>query len=1226
MSQLVVVFTSNEVERKAVAKALMSAGLRPEDDFRSADGHVSYASASGRVVLVLTDEGGPATIKTVTSVLGSPEMRPLSAALFVGTAAAVKDVKVGDVVVADSTGFWETDQSEPRAEDSDPSLGTTGRKTPTQPCSQVFIAWASEMAHRGELFVGQISSAHRLIKRSDDELLKKIKTEFPRSIAYDMESGPFCYAATDFPVIQIGVVRGIMDEFDDRDLATKEQNKQIASERAAKVAVELLEKWIAKKIAETDSTPIAPPEVKRLVERFLSNRDQYESAAYNEATARTQFIDPFFKALGWDVDNSEGDTEDIKDVIYEDSVETRDGRKAPDYGFRIGGTKKFFVEAKRPSINVKESAKAAYQVRRYAWSAKLPISILTDFAELAVYDTRVLPKPGDHAAIARLLYFTVEEYVTRWPEIWNLLSRGKVRQGSLSQFEKKQLRGSISVDKAFLGEIESWRELLAANIVLRNAEIGQAELNFAVQQTIDRIIFLRICEDRGIEAYGELSGTLKGKVIYDDLLRLFQRADDRYNSGLFHFQNEKGREQDRDSLTPSLKIDNKVFKAILPRLYYPESPYEFKVLPADILGQVYEQFLGKSITMASDRGIVVEEKPEVKKAGGVVYTPTSVVDYIVEHTVGTMLRELQTIENVSGSAKGSHALRILDPACGSGTFLLAAYQRLLDWYLRYYRLDPLPWSRKRPARLRQNGENQEWVLTVAERRRILVKHIYGVDIDLQAVEVTKLSLLLKVLEGESGDTMGQTRELFQERALPDLDRNIRSGNSLVGADYESHRPSRLTYDLNEDLLISAFDWQSEFSEVFGRPDGGFDVVIGNPPYVLLQDGVRDDDQIAYFRGKYDVAAYKLDLYHLFVEKSFKLTRSDGLCSMITPANYLTNNYLDGFRRFMLERSGIEHITVIGEGVFSGRSVDTAIFVARVGRPTEGELCVTHVESGISGDWTPTSEVRLDVAQILKSESLLFTGSGDAQRDLMWKQLEACSTTLGEIASVNFGKQLRDRKKFVTDVVQVGTLDDVVPPHRPCYTGFNVSRYSVTWSGLACLDDPEARSGGCWDGDKQNATDKILTKQIGRYPDFGLDRLGFQCLNTMFMINTHNKKMYSAEFLLGYLNSTVVRAYWIDHFFDQRRTFPKIKGTYLKLLRVPLLDDSQEDRKWHDTIATQAKRLTDLHVDLDKATIAPTKARARSAILAAQGTIDRLVFDRLNWGTEEIQSISRACEE
>ena len=275
---------------------------------------------------------------------------------------------------------------------------------------------------------------------------------------------------------------------------------------------------------------------------------------------------------------------------------------------------------------------------------------------------------------------------------------------------------------------------------------------------------------------------------------MFHRADEKYNSGLFHFQDERGREPP-DELTPDLAIDDKVLKDIVRRLYYPESPYEFAALPADILGQVYEQFLGKVIRLTAGHRAKIEEKPEVRKAGGVYYTPTYIVDYIVENTVGKLV-EGKTAQEVGGltatfkEAKGGRPLRVLDPACGSGSFLIVAYQYLLDWYLKQYTEVDSPEKHSRGAEPRiyqvgretfgrgevrgretraqpaqQKASTGDWRLTTTERKRILLAHIYGVDIDYQAVEVTKLSLLLKALEGETKESVA--RMLFHKERATD---------------------------------------------------------------------------------------------------------------------------------------------------------------------------------------------------------------------------------------------------------------------------------------------------------------------------------------------------------------------------------------------------------------------------------------------------------------------------
>jgi hypothetical protein len=595
-----------------------------------------------------------------------------------------------------------------------------------------------------------------------------------------------------------------------------------------------------------------PDRVGELVDRFRFNQDAYRSQGYNETQTRQEFIDPLFEALGWDVYNRQHFAEPYKQVIFEDSIKVGGLTKAPDYCFRVGGQRKFFVEAKKPFHDLARDASLAFQLRRYAYSARLPLSILTDFEEFAVYDGLVEPKKNDSAGAARVLYLAYEEYVDRWAELAGVFSPEAIQRGSFDKFaeSRKAKRGTAPVDEAFLGDIEAWRYALARNIALRNPALTQRELNFAVGRTIDRIIFLRMCEDRGIEEYGRLAALQNGQNVYPRLCELYNRADERYNSGLFHFRAEKGR-SDPDELTPGLSIDDKVLKGILKRLYYPESPYEFSVLPAEILGQVYEQFLGKVIRLTPSHQAKVEDKPEVKKAGGVYYTPRYIVDYIVEHTVGELLKG-KTPRDVAGIGRHAHPLRILDPACGSGSFLIGAYQRLLDWHLEWYERNTVPLledgAKPESAALtrmfaQRSGARKElpihktagggWRLTTCERKRILLNSIYGVDIDPQAVEVTKLSLLLKVLEGETREVLERQQKMFHERALPDLASNIKCGNSLIGPDFYDGRQAGL-FDEDEVLRVNAFNWKVEFPGISGTDAPGFDAVIGNPPYIRIQ--------------------------------------------------------------------------------------------------------------------------------------------------------------------------------------------------------------------------------------------------------------------------------------------------------------------------------------------------------------------------------------------------------
>ena len=627
--------------------------------------------------------------------------------------------------------------------------------------------------------------------------------------------------------------------------------------------------------------------ISELVTRFGEQYASYKDAGYNETLTRRDFIDPFFKALGWDVDNENGYAESYREVIHEDRVRIGKATKAPDYSFRLAGGKRlFFVEAKKPSVAVKEEILPAYQVRRYGWSAKLPISIITDFEEFAIYDCTKKPYPDDKASVARIKYLTYTDYLPQFDFVWDTFSKERVLKGSFDKFiaGNASKRGTTAVDNDFLQSLDNWRTELATSISRSNKNLDEDEINFVVQQTLDRIIFLRIAEDRSVEPYGNLKSTIvplpkyktedgKTAYFYQNLLSVFRVAEDKYNSGLFDF--------DRDRVSKDVVIDNKVISTIINQLYYPESPYEFSVLSVEILGSAYEQFLGKTITIDKAHRAKIEEKPAVRKAGGVYYTPQYIVDYIVENTLGK-LAPLTTAEGYKKTTPGAVAkLSIVDPACGSGSFLIGAYQYLLTWHIDYYTAHP-------QDAIKDKAFTPTGVLSTSIKKQILLNNIYGVDIDVNAVEVTKLSLLLKCMEGETEASINSQMRLFNERVLPSLDNNIKSGNSLVDTDYYDTQ-----LDFGEEKKIKPFNWQRGFPQVY-KQGSGFDVVIGNPPYDVLEKERLGESIPHLALQKYiqispnynDALGGKLNLYRFFMVKAIQLTKIEGRFGMIVPSSIL----------------------------------------------------------------------------------------------------------------------------------------------------------------------------------------------------------------------------------------------------------------------------------------------------------------------------------------------------
>ncbi len=686
-----------------------------------------------------------------------------------------------------------------------------------------------------------------------------------------------------------------------------------------------------------------------LVERFTEQYDSYKKAGYNETLTRRDFIDPFFKALGWDMDNHNGYAEAYREVIHEDRVKVGKATKAPDYSFRLGGGKRlFFVEAKKPSVVIKDEIQPAYQVRRYGWSAKLSVSIITDFEEFAIYDCTKKPNPIDKASVARIKYITFKDYLKEFEFLWDTFSRERVLKGSFDKFVQGNAskKGTTTVDKEFLQSLDNWRTYLATSISWNNKDLDEDEINFVVQQTIDRIIFLRIAEDRSVEPYGNLKNALKQGDYYQNLYGIFKDADEKYNSGLFDFK--------KDKISRDLKIDNKVLKTVINQLYYPESPYEFSVLSVEILGSAYEQFLGKQIKVDKAHHARIEEKPEVRKAGGVYYTPQYIVEYIVKNTVGKL------VENKT--PKEINEIKIVDPACGSGSFLIGAYQYLLDWHKNYYS------NKGKPSKgNKDNPLTPEGNLTTAEKKRILLNNIFGVDVDVNAVEVTKLSLLLKCMEGETAASIANQFRLFNERVLPTLDSNIKDGNSLIDIDFYDGQ-----LDFGEEKKIKPFSWHKGFPEVFKQ--GGFDVVIGNPPYFSLD--IISNEQKNYFEKKYSsFATRQSNIYFFFIAKSNELLQDGGLLSFINERYYFNSKNAQKFRKFVLDNYQIEQIIDFKNiQIFEGVNTLTVINTFKKTK-YRGDVNVIQFEQ---------EERKLDEYKILESSLYkLFEVSQQSINELDW---------------------------------------------------------------------------------------------------------------------------------------------------------------------------------------------------------------------------------------------------
>ncbi|MHB8107673.1 MAG: Eco57I restriction-modification methylase domain-containing protein [Candidatus Cryosericum sp.] len=1013
----------------------------------------------------------------------------------------------------------------------------------------------------------------------------------------------------------------------------------------------------------------APDGLVQLIDRFKEHLEQYKGASYDEANTRTDFIDPLFELLGWDVANKAGYAEQYREVIREDKVSIEGGTKAPDYCFRIGGVRKFFVEAKKPSIDLRNDPSPAYQLRRYAYSAKLPLSILTDFQEFAVYDTRIKPSPNDGASAARIEYFTFEDYPGKWAFLTSTFSRDAILHGAFDKYveDTRNKHGTGEVDKEFLKLIDQWREKLARNIALRNRNLPLHQLNFAVQKTIDRIVFLRIAEDRGIDTYGNMHALLNGTNQYTRLLQLFTQADARYNGGLFNFA--------EDTLTPGLTVDDNIIKDIVRSVYYPQSPYEFSVLDVAILGNIYEQFLGKTIRLTTEHRVKVEEKPEVKKAGGVYYTPRDIVEYIVDHTVGEALKETTPAK--------VEQLHILDPACGSGSFLLGAYDRLLSWHLDWYAQDTHCAKALKDHRIIE-PRTSDYRLTIDEKRRILTNNIYGVDIDDQAVEIAKLSLTLRLLEGETSETAELFTRGGRQRLLPKLETNIKCGNSLIGPDFYSEKPESLFVDDDTRYRINAFDWKgaSGFKQVFDT-HGGFDVVLGNPPYIRIQ-ALKEFNpvEVEYYKERYKAASKgNYDLYAVFVEQGLNLLNDRGRLGYILPHKFFNAQYGEPLRKLIAEGDHLKNIVHFGDQqVFDNATTYTCLLFLDAQPHNSFHIAKVTDLAAWRRDRSAT-EGDLPATTATSAEWNFTVGSGAALFERLSKMpVKLENVTLRIFQGIKTGAD----KVFIVEEVE--RRDDSVCVYsratdsqhwlepgllHPLIKGGNSKPYSMTQGNLLVMfpylqrstamslatqqelktgfpltwdylvankellnqrEDGALNGTGWFAYSRNQALDvislpKLFTPDIAPRASFSFDEAGdvFFTGGVAGGYGLLAAPPYSPKYLLGILNSALLDWMLKKIATSMRGAYYSFESRFIRNLPVRPIDFADPaDKAMHDEMVRLVDQMLSLHRQLAATGTDREKSGLQLQIAALDRAIDSLVFQLYGLDDKSIDALVSEC--
>ncbi len=652
--------------------------------------------------------------------------------------------------------------------------------------------------------------------------------------------------------------------------------------------------------------------LKELIKKYESNRDTYLKNTYNETQLRTDFLDPLFNLLGWDIVNNQGKPTNEREVLVEESLKTGASlnTKKPDYTFRLFSQRKFFLEAKKPSVKIDSDNDPAKQIRRYGFTAKLKISVLSNFEYLAIYDCSRKVDETDDVNYSRIKLYHYSEYLDYFEDINKELGKDSVYDGTFDEHWsdiEDQIRLS-SVDDLFLTQINDWRLILGNTIYQHNRDLDSITLNDIVQSYINSIIFLRVCEDRNIEQYKTLLNFADNKD-FSALLEKFVDADTKFNAGLFN------QPYNQEIINNS----HSAFWEVIHQLYYPESTFSFSVFASDILGNIYEIFLAERLEI-TEEGITLTKKPEHLDRD-IVTTPTHIIQDILRQTVLEFCRDKTDQEILNSS--------FADIACGSGAFLLETYQLLHDTLVDYY-------LKNNPENIIPNGVNS-YKLKFEIKTSILVNCIYGVDKDFNAVEACKFGLLLKLLEGETNDSIPSP-------ALPNIDASINYGNSLI--DFK--------VITNQDVeSINPFDFE----------DKKFDVIVGNPPYMATEH-MRQLIPLEYpiYSKEYYSAFKQYDKYFLFIERGLNLLTENGYLGYIVPSKLTKVGAAKRLREMLVEKGALSKIFSFGANqIFKNKTTYTCLLILRGSSQTNLEY--TEVDS--LKDW----EVRNSDSSIPDSVSL-----------------------------------------------------------------------------------------------------------------------------------------------------------------------------------------------------------------------------------------------------------------
>ncbi|UPQ77748.1 BREX-1 system adenine-specific DNA-methyltransferase PglX [Flavobacterium azooxidireducens] len=697
----------------------------------------------------------------------------------------------------------------------------------------------------------------------------------------------------------------------------------------------------------------------------------------------------------------------------------------------------------------------------------------------------------------------------------------RIKEESLSQEDQ--------ITKSLYKDYSLFKRELFHNLVANNTQFEPIDLFKKSQKLLDRFLFLFFAEDRHLlppnsvrlvlSDWRDLQDRDVDIPLYDRFKKYFEYLNTGYKGKRYDVYAYNGGLFKPDEILDHITIDNDLLYKHALKL----SDYDFaSEVDVNILGHIFENSLNELDEMKAQlEGQEIDKSKTKRKKDGVFYTPKYITKYIVENTVGKLCNEkkneLQLLDEDYTTDKKRQKktvqqlnerlqtyrnwllqITICDPACGSGAFLNQALDFLIN---EHAYIDELQ------AKLFGDA----MILSDVEKS-ILENNLFGVDLNEESVEIAKLSLWLRTAQ--------------PNRKLNDLSGNIKCGNSLI--------------DDPEVAGDKAFNWKDAFPQVFAK--GGFDVIIGNPPYVRSR-GLFLENEKNYFTRNFETSTYQLDLYKLFIEKSCKLLSSKGLLSFITPSVFLINDYDKPLRKFLLDNYSILLIANTDENIFDDASVKTAVFV---------------IEN--------TFEIKNLIEFLNISKSQFFTEKLIEQKVfveqeyLINEKLSVDSISIIEklnlIKKLNEFYEVKNGMKVRKELLFNSKHDDF---HMPFILGKNINSYFLTFDNVYVdykLENEKLYTNQAFRDKSIFIAEKLVVRQIlGKRIVTCYDDFNYFTDQTTYLILKNNTKK-SLKYLLAILNSKLMFYYFSKTTSDNKIVFPKIKKS--QLLELPIAFENQSN--------------------------------------------------------------------